>query len=240
MTFDLESQLCSALEQEWPQKLRDGHMINILREVRVGTLIPDLIAFHSWAPTQMGAHLPALTLFESAVVSVLVHRPLRASTIANHIFTRANRVQEVLDRFERRNLVKRRSRGVYSLCRASIPNHVEVIAVEAKLTRWREAVMQAKRYTHFANQVYVALPQATIENVFLPLLEECSEYGLGLLSVAADRSEFLVFPQRTSPLSPEWLWLVSRSNTPRRARHSVSVSGISKNARTPRAMTFDG
>src|SRR5688500_7374177 len=146
MAFSLESQLCSALVNEWPRRFGAKHTVNILREVRVGTLIPDLVAFHSWAPAKPQVQLPVLTLFESTVVSALVRRPRRISGIASQLFTRADRVQAVLDRLVRRGLAKTCARGIYSLARGSIPARTEVIAVEAKLTRWREAVAQARRY----------------------------------------------------------------------------------------------
>jgi hypothetical protein len=57
-----------------------------------------------------------------------------------------------------------------------------LIAFEAKLTRWRDAVHQAYRSTSFAHYSYVVLPKSAVENA----LRESHEFerrGIGLCSI---------------------------------------------------------
>lgn len=60
-------------------------------------------------------------------------------------------------------------------------NKNPVIAIEAKLKKWNEALLQAKRYKKYADFCYVALPEKTVKNVCLELFEE---NGIGILSVS--------------------------------------------------------
>ena len=50
-----------------------------------------------------------------------------------------------------------------------------VVAVEAKLLRWRDALAQAISYLRFANESYVALPKAVVELTCPPVLSVANE-----------------------------------------------------------------
>ena len=56
----------------------------------------------------------------------------------------------------------------------------KLIAVEAKQTKWMEAILQARRYTYFAEETYVAMWAETIRLVDRNLLYR---HRLGLIAV---------------------------------------------------------
>jgi hypothetical protein len=58
-----------------------------------------------------------------------------------------------------------------------------VVAVEAKQTRWREAILQARRYTFFADQTYVALWAEAATRVDRALLYR---HRVGLIAVQSN------------------------------------------------------
>ena len=58
----------------------------------------------------------------------------------------------------------------------------EVIAIEAKLSRWRNALKQAKKYQLLADKVYVAVPEKVARNA-LKKKHQFKESGVGLISV---------------------------------------------------------
>jgi hypothetical protein len=58
-----------------------------------------------------------------------------------------------------------------------------VVAVEAKQTRWRDAILQARRYTFFADQTYVALWAEAATRVDRGLLYR---HRVGLIAVQSD------------------------------------------------------
>ena len=69
-----------------------------------------------------------------------------------------------------------------------------IIAVEAKLKKWRDALLQAARYKKYADFSYVALMEGTLKNVDLKLFEE---NNIGLLSVSPSKSvNHILKPQK--------------------------------------------
>lgn len=72
----------------------------------------------------------------------------------------------------------------------------EIVAVELKQTRWREAILQARRYTYFADRTYVAVWNGTAELIDRRLLYR---FRLGLIGVERDHAEVLVDAPRRKP-----------------------------------------
>lgn len=69
-----------------------------------------------------------------------------------------------------------------------------IIAIEAKLKKWRDAFLQAMRYKKYADFSYVALMESTLKNVDLKLFEE---NNIGLLAISPSKSVNHIFePQR--------------------------------------------
>jgi hypothetical protein len=58
----------------------------------------------------------------------------------------------------------------------------EVIAIEAKLSRWRDALNQAYRNAFFADRSYVLLPQAVAERALLEI-DEFNLRGVGICTL---------------------------------------------------------
>lgn len=71
-----------------------------------------------------------------------------------------------------------------------------VVSVEAKLTKWRDALAQAKRYQHFSNIVFVALPQQTVKRIERDLFKK---NNIGVLSVNSDSINIELKPQLMKP-----------------------------------------
>jgi hypothetical protein len=84
----------------------------------------------------------------------------------------------------------------------------KIIAFEAKLRRWREALHQAYRNTCFAHTSYVLLPKRLAVN----LQKHVSEFrarGVGLCYLCSDHGLVVLFEANESrPLEP---WLTSRA-----------------------------
>lgn len=69
------------------------------------------------------------------------------------------------------------------------------IAVEAKVSDWRNGMVQAQRYPLFSDYSYLALPEKNIKLVDVDLLKDA---GIGLLSVKENDVEEVVAAQRSS------------------------------------------
>jgi hypothetical protein len=103
---------------------------------------------------------------------------------------------KVLPTLRRMGLIEHsRSRGIKLVAIPPKPTE-EVIAVEAKQTRWREAILQAKRYKFFADQSYIAVWKETVPRVDLSLLET---HNLGLISVEPDKARVEREAPRSTP-----------------------------------------
>ena len=64
-----------------------------------------------------------------------------------------------------------------------------IVAIEAKQTKWREAILQARRYTFFANQTYIAVWNGTARLVDKSMLYR---HRLGLIGVERNVAEILI------------------------------------------------
>ena len=79
----------------------------------------------------------------------------------------------------------------------------EVHAFEAKLSRWREALDQARRNACFAHYCYVALPTKAA-SMALQFEREFVKHGIGLIVLGMQQAELAIKPRRNDPLLP-WL-----------------------------------
>ena len=96
----------------------------------------------------------------------------------------------------------------------------DVVAFEAKLTRWREALQQAYRNTCFAHRSYVLLPQAAAR-VACQYESEFARRGVGLCYIEEDRLIISFHPVRREPIQP---WLSAEAA--RCATGSTSISDL--------------
>jgi len=82
----------------------------------------------------------------------------------------------------------------------------EVVAFEAKLSRWREALQQAYRNTCFAHRSYVVLPReaAAVAAKFTPAFDR---RRVGLCEVSRGGLRFLSDPPKAEPIQ---CWLTER------------------------------
>jgi len=84
-----------------------------------------------------------------------------------------------------------------------------VHAFEAKLTKWRDALHQARRNTVFAHYCYVALPtQAAM--LAIKAKEDFLRFGIGLVIVSKREAKLAIKPRRNKPLFP---WMTKTART---------------------------
>lgn len=78
---------------------------------------------------------------------------------------------------------------------------VDVVAFEAKLSRWRVALHQAYRNTAFAHRSFVVLPSAAASRA-VAFRGEFERRGVGLCAVRAGAVDVLIEPRERVPLLP--------------------------------------
>ncbi|MCG7946233.1 MAG: hypothetical protein N0C84_07805 [Candidatus Thiodiazotropha taylori] len=83
----------------------------------------------------------------------------------------------------------------------------QLVAFEAKLTRWKVAVHQAFKNTCFAEESYVVLPKSIAERAYSQC-EEFSKRRVGLCYVENSDIVILIQAPRVSPLN---MWLNAKA-----------------------------
>lgn len=170
------------------------------REQPVGASIPDLVyvGFLSEPPDNLW---PARWTFQHAcLVWQLRKRPrLQPRTIARRVYQRAHRVEDLLQDLERSGAVRRLPTGAVQLSQGLASVRAEVVAVEAKLTRWRDALGQASNYAQFADQAIVAMPSGGIPED-PTALKAFRSAGVGLCGIEPDgRIDWVCRPRAQTP-----------------------------------------
>jgi hypothetical protein len=85
----------------------------------------------------------------------------------------------------------------------AIDSNNRVIAFEAKLSKWRDALSQAYRNSSFAEESYVILPKETAKSA-IEYEGEFRVRSVGLCSVTSDSIEILIEPQPSELIQP-WI-----------------------------------
>ncbi|MHB1799512.1 MAG: hypothetical protein ACYCUI_14630 [Vulcanimicrobiaceae bacterium] len=85
----------------------------------------------------------------------------------------------------------------------AITDDGRVLAFEAKLTRWREALHQAQRNRCFAHETYVVLPREAAQRAFR-YREEFTKRHVGLCTLEDGKLVILHLAKANSPVEP-WL-----------------------------------
>ena len=103
------------------------------------------------------------------------------------------------------NFIEATDQNTFRLRGQFRPVTEEVWAVEAKTKNWFQGLCQAKRYKHFAHQVYVAIAESHRGRV---RDEALHEQNVGLISVTPDAAHIEFRPRATRPRSEE-LFLIT-------------------------------
>jgi hypothetical protein len=167
----------------------------VRREVPVGGCIPDLvtIGFYEMPSTE---YWPNNWSYKHSYVIWLLRqwKRLTAETIASLSFESLHRVKPIIQDLVESGAAVQTESGALILSKAVASIQAEVIAVEAKLRRWREALDQAIEYKTFADRVFVAMDSfgAPTED---GVLRKFFEYRVGLCAITTEGVEWLVYPR---------------------------------------------
>lgn len=184
------------------------------REVPMGNRIPDFICMTIYMkPTS--PVLPRNCSFRHASILWVLRRHWRLHTqsIARALFSSTDRLQPLLDDLVRSGAVERHATGAYSLTERWRSIHIDVLAVEAKLHRWSEALQQATSYQAFADRVVVAMD---------PLGVPCNpkkiqafvDARVGLCAVSPENISWMVKPVRRKTSGREQEYLLTSALAP--------------------------
>ena len=166
------------------------------QEVTAGYGIADLVgtAFDEENCLQRERMSLSIALDHYYLIAVLttLHRSKRTSL--QYVLERVDISEStlrklILPKLTHLGLIERYRDGYIRLF-ADIPSPVQrIVSVEAKQTRWREAIIQARRYTFFSDQTYIAIWSDALHRVDRALLYR---HRLGLISVTPEIAEIVI------------------------------------------------
>jgi hypothetical protein len=156
--FDLESEMFAPVTQALRPLLgfTDSCRVFLHREPTVGEIVPDLVlarvtgnvSFPRRPLTGVEAHVLALIEREIVIAESDLRGTLHLSEAG---------ASRAVGRLEKQGFICRFPNGLLELKRTCFGDGVEIVAIELKLRRWRQALVQAGKYKRFANRVYVIL-----------------------------------------------------------------------------------
>jgi len=153
----------------------------VAQETQLERLIPDVIAIG----TRGRPHLEwtqRLSYTQASILDYLEQapQPMRAEELAEQLFIRPHVLSGALSTLSKWKLVRRSSTGELRVSKLTGSNTTEIVAIEAKLARWRDALRQAVEYLAFANRAYVVLDDLTARDK-PAAFSEFREWGVGLI-----------------------------------------------------------
>lgn len=95
-------------------------------------------------------------------------------------FSESTLQKKILPKMSSQGLIKREINNFVRLLFEPPYPMKRIVAIELKQTKWREAIIQARRYTFFANQTYIAVWNGTASHVSHSLLKK---HKIGLIGV---------------------------------------------------------
>lgn len=175
--------------------------LRVLRELGAGQRVADVVAARNMRKKWLS--LPqVLSVKESVLLAQLrVRGAMRIDRLEKRCgLSRGGLRDGSLDRLINAKVLKRQRGGVVALAR-STRSAVHVLAFEMKLTKWRDAVQQARVYTKYADLSYVVLPPHS-KKLSKKIESRCEQAGVGLVFV--DSSDYVVIRAARRNHAHDW------------------------------------
>jgi len=195
----------------------DSHPISFFRrEVRVGGCIPDLVSIYfnndptmdSWTKKWAYKHSYIIWLFRK-------WGTLSLEQIASLCFESQEHISPYVQDLRENDILFEGFNGKLHLSEQIAEIKSGVVAVEAKLSKWKDALWQAIRYKDFANIVFVAMDSTQIPGTS-QVLQEFQKHQIGLCAVSPGNIKWIIYPElRESGLCHEKEYLVMSAMIPK-------------------------
>jgi hypothetical protein len=215
--FRLERHMVEPLVRAVPSvlSLRTRTRTTLLQEPTIAEVIPDVLVAHWLARTPtFPTHL---TFLDCSVLALLEARgPLRTEEIRGAFHLDAPTTNRTVDRLRRVHLIAE-VRDRIQLATDTDSSGFELIAIEAKLRRWRQALEQAVTYRRFADRSYVAL-DANQVTFTCDMAAAFTESGVGLILQWGFVARIVVDAPALRPTSAERYWAAAKLSREARSR----------------------
>lgn len=194
----------------------DAREIRVRREMPVGSCIPDLVlvSMDSEPPTALWP--TSWSYRHACVVAELRKRPaLRPEMLAARLHESEERIGPVVQALLRAGAVCQSAGGALYLASEVRALRADIVAVEAKLMRWHEALEQALSYRAFADRAVVAMDAGMFSLSNEKALDAFRDAGVGLWLVNHDGAWPVIAGRRRAETSAWREYVCSSAFLPR-------------------------
>jgi hypothetical protein len=184
------------------------------REMPIGGRIPDvvIVSFEKAPPAKLWPR--RFSFRHAAIMAVLRQRPnVSIETVARRCYEREECISSAVADLLRAGAVEEYRPGIHRLSPAVSGLQVQVTAIEAKLTRWSEALAQAQTYTQFADHVFVALDASC--SISTKVRTAFRLAGIGLWSSSESSLQSVVSPRAQRTWTAEREYVIASVVAPR-------------------------
>ncbi len=198
--FRFESEMLEPLIAAIPKafKLQTGQHARMLREPMIGSVIPDIL-LGTWQ-----GEIPSLRKLNVIACHVLAwlssERIIAGEQeLQDCLSLSPHAVSSSLSTLRRIGAIERKESGEVEIQpRFDISNAVKLVAIEVKLKRWREALLQAKEYRKFSDEAYVVLDGSQIR-LNEEINDAYTQSGVGLLIQSGEHLHLEICAEPKSP-----------------------------------------
>jgi hypothetical protein len=120
-----------------------------------------------------------------------------------------DRADIAVRRFEKSGLSQCAVDGEFGIISTGWLDSLEIVAIEIKLSRWREALWQAREYFQFADRSYVAIDAGRVE-VTSTILDEFIATGVGLIAFGKQGATLVCEASPSVPSGANWIQAIQK------------------------------
>lgn len=186
--FILEAEMIPVIIRECCKKFDAKYYIE---EFQTGNGIPDIvfakdIQKKTYEKMDYEAYYLASELMKNKIIK-----------LDNNII-KIDKYKELKKYLIKNRYIKKIDKNVFQKEKEITPLIGEIIAIEAKLSDWKNGFYQALRYKYFAHESYLAISESKIKNINLELFKA---NGIGLLAVNEKEVKIIIKAQKESPIN---------------------------------------
>lgn len=219
-----EQQLVTRFLETLQIKAPKGCEVTVFREPRIEAAYPDLVivVWHAATAQKWNSYRAKLTKFDIRIMHFLSDSGPVSIEQLQKVFT--TKVSNSLLRLHAAEMVYQD--GIYwrtmPIAKCFAARHI--IAMEAKISEWQEALEQAYINTWFASASYLIVPPLSPKS---KLIERAKALGVGIQEVSTLDFDTCQIPSERLPISyaswlfNEWVWRVAQQSS----REYKSING---------------
>ncbi|MFA5375530.1 MAG: hypothetical protein WC455_07235 [Dehalococcoidia bacterium] len=193
---DSEQLLVDDFTKVYGKTLQRGEGVLILNEIKTAWGIVDILAIHYNKAKllkrceSINKMPPVFSNLSAYAMVYLSENPVcTVQDLGNYLKTNNGPLSQVLETLRSRGLINIYKNGNVRICTKDKTFVIkDILAFEAKISKWKRAVEQAERYLWFTNSSYIIVPNFTSSTINAIRLE-CANRGIGLIVQSRSKSQ---------------------------------------------------